>query len=248
MANSHIPVFVISLISDVKRRAKIKRQLDKLQIPFEFFDAVDAREGLDHLDATQVDLDPSLHLSLPEYGCSLSHASLYQKMVDESIDYALIMEDDAIVLPNITRFLRLRCYEKAPFMMLYHGRAYVDRHFSIPLFDNYVARKLRLNSAYAVAYTLSLEAAKAMNEAARPVNTIPDWPTDIAELGAHIVRPVLVQHPPYEQGSGLAALRRRKPKSLKRYLDRKHYRRKWIRRTSERIEPTLLDSKEITQI
>lgn len=240
MSLSPIPVFVVSLKKDTDRRAVIAERLAALDIEFAFFDAFNAKEDLHTLSADEVYVDPKKHISPPEYGCSLSHAFLYKKLVNEQIAHALILEDDAIPLPELATFLQTQSYLKAPLMTLYHGRSYVHPGVSIPLFDEVVARPLNLNCSHTVAYTLNLDAAKQLMHATSPVTDIPDWPMEIADLGACIVRPVLVQHPPHEQGSGLAIERRRKPKSLKRYLTKAHYRRKWRRRRSERIEPQLL--------
>lgn len=240
MSLSPIPVFVVSLKKDTDRRAVIAQRLAELNIEFTFFDAFNANEKLHTLSPEEVFVDPSKHISPPEYGCSLSHAFLYKKLVKEQIEHALILEDDAIPLPQLATFLETRSYLKAPLITLYHGRSYVKPDVSIPLFDDVVARPLNLNCSHTVAYTLNLQAATQLMHATSPVSDIPDWPMEIADLGACITRPVLVQHPPHEQGSGLAIERRRKPKSLKRYLTKAHYRRKWRRRLSERIEPQLL--------
>ncbi len=235
---------MVSLKQDTERRAALQTRLDALGISFEFVDAFDARTDLDTLNAAQVNRDPNLHISVPEYGCALSHAFLYQRIVQEQLPHALILEDDALPLPQLATFLERRCYEQAPFMMLYHGRAYVKPNISIPLFDDVVARPLNLNCSHTVAYTLNLHAATVLKDATTPVQALADWPTDIAALNACIVRPVLVQHPPDEQGSGLASVRQRKPKTLKRYLTRAHYRRKRLRRQSIRIEPQTLNASD----
>jgi len=231
-----IPVFVVSLKTDTERRDRLKGRMDALGIPIEFVDAFDARTELDSLDSSLVNRDPALNITAPEYGCSLSHAFLYKRIVQEQIPHALILEDDAIPLPELVTFLLNRCYEAAPLMLLFHGRSFVKRRESIPLFEGVVARPLNLNCSHTVAYSVNLAAATELVKATTPVQTLPDWPMDIASLDACIVRPVLVQHPPHSIGSTLEAARlTKKPKPLKRYLKLSHWKRKLVRLQSECI-------------
>lgn len=97
-AGADIPVFVISLSDETERRAATAEHLNARGFSFEFFDAVDGRQMdvLQHPDydgkrrraAHGRDLKPG------ELGCLLSHRQLYQKMIDEDIACAFVLEDD----------------------------------------------------------------------------------------------------------------------------------------------------------
>lgn len=100
--------FVISLLSAVERREKIKKQLDDLGIPFEFVDAV---KGVDFYDNPEyfnrtASMKYEKRLMNPgEIGCALSHQKIYRKMIEEDLPYVLIFEDDAVLSPDIVKVL-----------------------------------------------------------------------------------------------------------------------------------------------
>lgn len=103
-------IFVINLESEQSRMQKIKQQLDSLGLEFERFPAVMGRE----LTQSQISelYDPQKavqelgrELRLAEIGCSASHMAIYRKIVDENIPISLIIEDDAIISPQIKALL-----------------------------------------------------------------------------------------------------------------------------------------------
>lgn len=108
MAN--IPIFVINMARDVERMASMSAQLDKFNLPFERIEAVDGR----NLSATQkMELYSDFWYRLVhgrsatngEIGVSLSHRKIYQKMIDERVERAVIFEDDVRVLPQFAMHL-----------------------------------------------------------------------------------------------------------------------------------------------
>ena len=104
-----INVFVISLIDSVGRREAISRYLNILEIPFEFVDAIDGRHGLPSEYENQIDRDAAIKkavfMSDVEFACALSHMKTYRKIIDENIQWALIMEDDAIPSYELVAYL-----------------------------------------------------------------------------------------------------------------------------------------------
>jgi glycosyl transferase, family 25 len=97
-----IKVFIINLKGSVGRKAHMVKQLDRLNIPYEFLDATDGQELSDHEIRTKYGVDTfppwhslnARHLTKGEIGCLLSHLRIYKRMVDEGIDCACIFEDD----------------------------------------------------------------------------------------------------------------------------------------------------------
>lgn len=97
-----IPVFVINLERDLARRAYMQESLSGLGIECEFVSAVDGSrlhqtiyQRYDQkrcLRIYGVDMIPA------EVGCYLSHYNLYERMVAERIETALILEDDVTLL------------------------------------------------------------------------------------------------------------------------------------------------------
>ncbi|UOQ73413.1 glycosyltransferase family 25 protein [Hymenobacter cellulosilyticus] len=102
-------VFVINLARSPKRRKFIEASLQKLGLAFEFFVAVDANE-LDDAYIASIG-DPARadflarYMKKGAYGCLLSHQALFQKIVDENLPYATIMEDDVQVAPDFKQLL-----------------------------------------------------------------------------------------------------------------------------------------------
>lgn len=96
---------VISLKNATDRREHIINEFGKQGIDFEFFDAITP----DLLDETYQKLNLNLkenqRLSNGEKGCFLSHVYLWQKMIDEDIEYLAIFEDDVYLGENADLFL-----------------------------------------------------------------------------------------------------------------------------------------------
>ena len=66
--------FVISLKARLDRREKISKELEKNKIDFQFFDAIEDKDGT--------------------IGCFKSHISIIKKALEKDLDYVFIMEDD----------------------------------------------------------------------------------------------------------------------------------------------------------
>lgn len=97
-----VPAFVINLERSEARRRYITPHLAALGIPATLIPAFDGRKlELPKLISDGVYSEQeaisafSRPLSMAEIGCALSHASIYRKIVAESIPIALILEDDA---------------------------------------------------------------------------------------------------------------------------------------------------------
>ncbi len=106
-----IPIFIINLPESIDRRAFMKTQCESLDVSPVFIDAVygkdlsklDIEKYCDQKKAMQIF---GRELLLGEIGCALSHKKIYQKMIEENIDYAVVLEDDAIVSRDIEYVLK----------------------------------------------------------------------------------------------------------------------------------------------
>lgn len=107
-----IPIYIISLKDHNHKREKIIKQIKNLgQDNYEIIDAFDGR-GMNFPQFPNY--MRSLRLSLygkdligPEFGCFLSHKKIYQKMVNEKVPYALVLEDDAKLNENFFQILEI---------------------------------------------------------------------------------------------------------------------------------------------
>jgi GR25 family glycosyltransferase involved in LPS biosynthesis len=95
-------VFVINLPGDAHRRAFMERQLAGPGIAYEFVRAVDGHdEAVDHeCDDALAEREWGVALNRGEKGCALSHRLIYERMLDEDIPIALVLEDDAVLHPS----------------------------------------------------------------------------------------------------------------------------------------------------
>lgn len=106
-----VKYFVISLKNQEARRNNIRTLLEQQNVDFEFFDATYGKEMTPEeqkLCSTESQTILTMkgdrkvliedELSLSEKGCAMSHLRLYQHIIDQDLDYAVIMEDD--VAPN----------------------------------------------------------------------------------------------------------------------------------------------------
>lgn len=104
---AHIPVYVINLPDDAKRRQDMHTRFDPLGVPLTFIEAVRGRNL--SADETAACYDSARRRKyfvrdlLPaEIGCILSHKKIYEKMVREGVQKAVILEDDVIPEQDFT--------------------------------------------------------------------------------------------------------------------------------------------------
>jgi glycosyl transferase family 25 len=104
----HYRCFVITLEHSQERRKTISHRLNELGIPFEFHPGVDGRkiDLLSHPGYSKWKrrMFFGRDLSNGEFGCILAHRSIYERMVQENVGVALVLEDDAILrdeLPGV---------------------------------------------------------------------------------------------------------------------------------------------------
>ncbi len=100
------PVFVINLERSSDRRQSMAAQLSRLGIGFEFFAATDGEKLTQHEPARYDEQFAIGQISRPmsrsEVGCYLSHARLWQKIVDHRIPWAVVLEDDVDIMGDLT--------------------------------------------------------------------------------------------------------------------------------------------------
>ncbi|MFM5062049.1 glycosyltransferase family 25 protein [Aeromonas veronii] len=100
-----IGIYVVSLL-DSSRRTDIINQFSKLDINFEFVDAVNGRilpkDVMDAINNKEVQSRYRRQIGPGEIGCTLSHQKIYQTIAESSVDYAVIFEDDIKLSENIS--------------------------------------------------------------------------------------------------------------------------------------------------
>lgn len=108
MTSYNYKAFVINLKSASDRRVQIEKRLKELQINYEIIDAVEG-STIDILDATTIDTEwfkRNAHwVSKGALACSLSHRKAMQAVIDQGLDYGLILEDDTLLEEQLPAFL-----------------------------------------------------------------------------------------------------------------------------------------------
>ncbi|MFB2538691.1 MULTISPECIES: glycosyltransferase family 25 protein [unclassified Acinetobacter] len=97
--------YVISLATATERRRHIIQEFGQQGIDFEFFDAVTPTDTPSIGEQLGIDLQNNQRLSVGEKACFLSHVSLWQKMLDDDIEYMAIFEDDVYLGEKADKFL-----------------------------------------------------------------------------------------------------------------------------------------------
>lgn len=105
-------IFVISLQDSKDRQKNIIDQCNRIGIELMFIDAIYGKDLSKSEISQYCNQKKAKHLFgrellLGEIGCALSHKKIYQKMVDENIPYAVILEDDAVIKEGFNDTVKL---------------------------------------------------------------------------------------------------------------------------------------------
>lgn len=101
-------IFVINVPAQKERREFMEKQLQHLGLEYEFIEAVSGevpqveRRGYEPERAIE---ENGERLLPGEIGCALSHLGLYERMVEEEIVEAVILEDDVLLPDNFQKMV-----------------------------------------------------------------------------------------------------------------------------------------------
>eukprot|EP00929_Paragymnodinium_shiwhaense_P104339 TRINITY_DN6869_c0_g1_i2.p1 TRINITY_DN6869_c0_g1~~TRINITY_DN6869_c0_g1_i2.p1 ORF type:complete len:462 (+),score=78.62 TRINITY_DN6869_c0_g1_i2:65-1387(+) len=166
-------VFIISLMRRPSKLKRVLAQLHKFGMRATVVDAIDgdsftSQEEVDNLGARTLPgycghKNTLPHLTSGQLGCFMSHYTIWQHMVDNNIQSALILEDDFDLQPDFQRLLgeRLEEARHEDWNLMYLGRSPTEP-------DLRRATPHLVEPGYTlwtVAYIFRLEAAKALVEA-----------------------------------------------------------------------------------
>lgn len=113
---STLPIFVINMPSATDRRAAIARQLQALGLDAHWIAATRGKDMQPDEVARIYDEKSNRRyfrraLSPGEIGCYVSHREVWQKMVDDNISRAIIIEDDIRLTENFPSAIRVLAKE-----------------------------------------------------------------------------------------------------------------------------------------
>ncbi|WP_148245153.1 glycosyltransferase family 25 protein [Enterobacter asburiae] len=202
-ALNHMRIFVISLKRSYERRKSIEERLTSLGLEYEIFTAIDGRllsdsELILFTKKTNYAIEPG------EIGCSLSHVSIYAKMVAENTSSALILEDDAILFDDLPTVLHslAATIDNTPCVTLLTP---IDKYIGNPadtISSKYKTHRF-IEGTGAYGYVVNLPAAIKLVAFLYPVWLVSDRWQFILENGVcdiQCILPPVISHPPYLDG------------------------------------------------
>jgi glycosyl transferase family 25 len=229
MVSTQLTCFVVNLASATERRTAMQALLARHQITALWVDAVDGRlipeaELAQHFDAARAELEYG-PMVRGEIGTSLSHVNIYRQMVQQQIQYAVVLEDDVELAPDFCTVLSqlpgaLACTEPAMVQLTHVERAYT--HSAKVLGERRLMRPhggVWLTSGY----FLTLAAAQNLIKALYPVWTVADhWRNFEAKglLTLYALTPNPVWESELSRASQIAPQGRRRRKDRKTLVDR----------------------------
>ena len=106
------PIWVASLARSPERRQFMQQQFASLNLSYRIIDASDgkklSREELQKYSKRHALKAKRRELSTGEIGCALTHAKIYQQMLDENLEEVLILEDDIVITQDLLHVLLQR--------------------------------------------------------------------------------------------------------------------------------------------
>lgn len=214
--------YVINLARSTDRRAHITAELERTRLEYEIIPAVDGGT-LDLNNSTRIDLASlASRCAFPAgmAGCCLSHFSVYQKILEDRRDLALILEDDVtlpadlcdiadVVGAHLTgaEVALLNCGSSPPGPLRISSVGSVDLPSSRLLALPIDARQL----VNAGAYVITRQACERMIEHVVPIRTNSDdwqffYEEGILDRIRCVVPPPVTKNPNFESTIGLYSL------------------------------------------
>ncbi|PHQ93240.1 MAG: hypothetical protein COB40_14555 [Marinosulfonomonas sp.] len=198
-------ILVITLPGDDKRKLEISSQLEKQQLDFEFFDAINGRNGIPEKLNKLVDhealKDHWRKITTTEIACALTHAFACKHIVDNISEPCIILEDDAILSEEFGELVKSGALEKSKddLILLYHHNTRVINRPRQKLTDKHELRVPLKAPWGAVAYYVTANGAKTIYERSVPITGVADWGFDILQMKTSCIVPRIVEHPPIDQ-------------------------------------------------
>ena len=216
MQDTQIPITIISMVKDEKRRKRITQECKALGLNYKLFDAIDGSTLTQtEIDKVYTEKDAisaiGRGLSLGEIGCALSHLSVYKKMLSENIKTMIILEDDARLSPEFKEALQIIYYLPKDWEILLLGYMFSDNRYAkhawyklpikIPNLKCYIAKAIMLYYC-THAYIIGQHAAKKILAQAKKLSKpIDHYTGDFITINLFLTMPCVVSNPRDTEGS-----------------------------------------------
>ena len=197
---SKITAYVVNMEKDVEKRQAISRQLERTtKLDWSIVKACEGKKlsafELEYYGYKEFQTKYKGLGTLPAFGCSVSHWSIYKKMAENNVSSAVILEDDAWIcedteniVESVADFLNETDLPTA--VLLTPDFIYYDK--SMPILQLYGDKAQYLlrditNGYMTSGYMINLAAAKLLAEKLFPINYIADCWGDFSKFGLHLM-------------------------------------------------------------
>ena len=180
------PVFVVNLAGETARWARIAGNLGESGLSwFQRFEAVDGRLLPEGIVLESVDRDFFTRWygrppSAGEVGCTLSHLGVYERVLEMQAQFALVLEDDALVMPEVASLLEEKVLHQwmasdCPKVLLLSAADRFLRRGGFTFNARHRAHRVR-NAWLAHGYLINCAAARLLLARQRPIRfLVDDW-------------------------------------------------------------------------
>lgn len=99
-------IYVINLDRSKDRLNKITKNLNEYGINFTRFPAVEGKKlNKNQLESNTTLAARTILCNYAEIGCALSHIQLWEKLLNDSVNYYLVIEDDAVINDQFKKYV-----------------------------------------------------------------------------------------------------------------------------------------------
>lgn len=181
--NTKMIIFVVNLKTCVDRKKEMENQLKKLGLPYMFVEAVYGKalsqEEKDSLcDYKKIYRRYHRILTDGEIGCALSHKKIYQFMIDNNIEKAIVLEDDVLLKDNFTEcYNELKNFTNNNFLIKLNADEENDKYKSplgIIRLNKFILRKNVFNFWSTASYYIDLQTAKTIMKNHPKIDSVSD--------------------------------------------------------------------------
>lgn len=231
--NMVVPVFVLTLDGSEQRRASLEARLKQLSIAYRLWYGIDGRKGLPAEYEVLIDRPGAAEilnkaLGNAEIACALSHRAIYAEIVSQSIPWAVVLEDDAVIGPAFRDFVDGTKRFDFDLLLLCHRLGYGLWWRPRVLAGGGKCYRVAISPCSTVGYAISMSGAAELLRASTPLRGVADWPADISRMNTWAALPCIVGH--VDEAPGGSTIGHDRTVPAKRGWSRNFTRTYWRRR------------------
>jgi glycosyl transferase family 25 len=141
--DSRLAIIVISLPDSTSRRHVINEYLSRVRLPWRFSEA--KRYGLGASEGDN-NIEIGKDLSEGEVGCFLSHLSVWKEIMAMDVDYAIVLEDDTVLIPSLDYHTLFKLLRDLGIDVIRLTARRIDRAVQLAHFESHYGLLCRITS------------------------------------------------------------------------------------------------------